>query len=124
MQACTATLPRLVGTRFQVLFHSPPGVLFIIPSRYYPLSVTREYSGLPGGPGRFTGHSTSALLLGHTNHDARRVFVYGALTHYGHPSQKHSTNPTQHHQKSGRTFTSIPHNPRSATPAGYHTKQV
>lgn len=27
-------LRRLVGTRFQVLFHSPPGVLFTIPSRY------------------------------------------------------------------------------------------
>ena len=24
----------LVGTRFQVLFHSPPGVLFTFPSRY------------------------------------------------------------------------------------------
>src|SRR6266508_1174587 len=28
------TLPRLVGTRCQVLFHSPPGVLFTFPSRY------------------------------------------------------------------------------------------
>ena len=28
------TLRRLVGTRFQVLFHSPPGVLFTFPSRY------------------------------------------------------------------------------------------
>src|SRR5674536_275542 len=28
------TLPRLVGTRFQELFHSPPGVLFTFPSRY------------------------------------------------------------------------------------------
>jgi hypothetical protein len=27
-------LPQLVGTRFQVLFHSPPGVLFTFPSRY------------------------------------------------------------------------------------------
>src|SRR3712207_5737481 len=27
-------LSRLVGTRFQVLFHSPPGVLFTFPSRY------------------------------------------------------------------------------------------
>ena len=27
-------LPLLVGTRFQVLFHSPPGVLFTFPSRY------------------------------------------------------------------------------------------
>ena len=25
----------LVGTRFQVLFHSPPGVLFTFPSRYW-----------------------------------------------------------------------------------------
>ena len=30
----------LVGTGFQVLFHSPPGVLFTFPSQYSPLSVT------------------------------------------------------------------------------------
>jgi hypothetical protein len=30
-----------VGIRFQVLFHSPPGVLFTFPSRYYSLSVAR-----------------------------------------------------------------------------------
>ena len=30
----------LVSTRFQVLFHSPPGVLFTFPSQYSPLSVT------------------------------------------------------------------------------------
>ena len=28
-------LQLFVGTRFQVLFHSPPGVLFIFPSRYW-----------------------------------------------------------------------------------------
>ena len=33
-------LPQLIGTGFQVLFHSPPGVLFTFPSRYCPLSVT------------------------------------------------------------------------------------
>ena len=27
-------LRRIVGSRFQVLFHSPPGVLFTFPSRY------------------------------------------------------------------------------------------
>src|SRR5919108_5044606 len=58
------TLPRLVGTRFQVLFHSPPGVLFTIPSRYYPLSVTREYLGLAGGPARFTRDFSGPVLLG------------------------------------------------------------
>ena len=36
-------LPQLVNTGFQVLFHSPPGVLFTFPSQYYALSVTKEY---------------------------------------------------------------------------------
>ena len=43
----------LVSTRFQVLFHSPPGVLFTFPSQYYTLSVTSEYLGLEGGPPGF-----------------------------------------------------------------------
>ena len=34
-------LPLLVNTGFQVLFHSPPGVLFTFPSRYCSLSVTK-----------------------------------------------------------------------------------
>ena len=33
-------LPPVVNTGFQVLFHSPPGVLFTFPSRYCTLSVT------------------------------------------------------------------------------------
>ena len=33
-------LPQLVNTGFQVLFHSPPGVLFTFPSQYCALSVT------------------------------------------------------------------------------------
>ena len=34
-------LPPLVNIEFQVLFHSPPGVLFTFPSQYYALSVTK-----------------------------------------------------------------------------------
>ena len=33
-QSAVANLPLFVSTRFQVLFHSPPGVLFTFPSRY------------------------------------------------------------------------------------------
>ena len=51
-RACKA-LPQLVNTGFQVLFHSPPGVLFTVPSQYYALSVTKEYLGLRGGPRSF-----------------------------------------------------------------------
>src|SRR6185437_14429886 len=35
-----------------------------------------------------------SLLLGNTVHDTRSVFAYGALTHYGDPFQKSSTNTT------------------------------
>jgi hypothetical protein len=60
------TLLRLAGTRFQVLFHNPsPGRFSPFPHGTRALSVTREYSGLPGGPGRFTQDSSSPVLLGH-----------------------------------------------------------
>ena len=53
----------LVGTRFQVLFHSPPGVLFTFPSQYYSLSVIGEYLGLEGGPPVFPPDFTCPAVL-------------------------------------------------------------
>ena len=56
-------LPQLVDTGFQVLFHSPPGVLFTFPSQYYALSVTKWYLALGGGPPDFPqGFSCPAVL--------------------------------------------------------------
>ena len=43
----------LVSIGFQVLFHSPPGVLFTFPSRYYTLSVTWSYLAFGDGPPSF-----------------------------------------------------------------------
>ena len=57
-------LSLLVNTGFQVLFHSPPGVLFTFPSRYYALSVTNSYLGLGGGQSRLpTGFLVSCGTL-------------------------------------------------------------
>ena len=56
-------LPLLVNTGFQVLFHSPPGVLFTFPSRYYALSVTISYLGLEGGPSGFPPDFTCLAVL-------------------------------------------------------------
>ena len=56
-------LPQLVDTGFQVLFHSPPGVLFTFPSQYYTLSVTREYLGLEDGPPMFPPGFTCPAVL-------------------------------------------------------------
>ena len=88
-----ATLPRLVGTRFQVLFHSAPAVLFTIPSRYYPLSVTREYLGLAGGPARFTRDFSGPVLLGIPS-GSRLSFAYGGVTLYADAFQASSATQT------------------------------
>ena len=53
----------LVSTRFQVLFHSPPGVLFTFPSQYYSLSVIRQYLGLEDGPPFFPRDFTCPAVL-------------------------------------------------------------
>ena len=58
-----AWLRPLVGPRFQVLFHSPPGVLFTFPSRYCALSVAAEYSALEGGPPGFRQDSSCPAVL-------------------------------------------------------------
>ena len=76
-----ARLRPLVGPRFQVLFHSPPGVLFTFPSRYYALSVAAEYSALEGGPPCFRLDSSCPGVL---RYGAKR---YGAFTRSGRPSQ-------------------------------------
>ena len=95
VRGCThKVLPQLVDTGFQVLFHSPPGVLFTFPSQYYALSVTKEYLALGGGPPDFPqGFSCLAvlwiLLL-------PIVFMYGAFTLSGWSFQDHSINKSAH----------------------------
>ena len=64
VRGCTyRVLPQLVNTGFQVLFHSPPGVLFTFPSQYYALSVTKEYLALRGGPRSFPQGSSCLVVL-------------------------------------------------------------
>ena len=64
VRGCThKVLPQLVDTGFQVLFHSPPGVLFTFPSQYYALSVTKKYLALRGGPRSFRQGFSCLVLL-------------------------------------------------------------
>jgi hypothetical protein len=84
----TGTLPRLVGTRFQVLFHDPsPGCFSPFPHGTGSLSVTREYLGLGGGPPRFTRNFTGSVLLG-IPLESRLGFAYGGITHYADAFQR------------------------------------
>ena len=56
-------VPQFVDTGFQVLFHSPPGVLFTFPSQYCALSVTEEYLALRGGPRSFPQGFSCPVVL-------------------------------------------------------------
>ncbi len=89
-QQAGTRLRRIVGTRFQVLFHSPPGVLFTFPSRY--LSAI-------GHQGVFRLNGWSRQI--HTEFQGFRVtweharkpvsYVYGPITLYGTAFQPTST---------------------------------
>ena len=76
----------LVGARFQALFHSPPGVLFTFPSRYWSTIGHRRVFRLGGWAPQLP---TQSHVLGGTQDDGRRArrFAYGALTPSGRPSQ-------------------------------------
>src|SRR6202161_2781395 len=81
-QSKADTLPRLVGTRFQVLFHDPsPGYFSPFPHGTCSLSVTREYLGLGGGPPGFTRDFSGPVLLGILS-GSREDFVYGGIPLY------------------------------------------
>ena len=54
---------QLVNTGVQVLFHSPPGVLFTFPSQYSALSVTKWYLALGGGPPDFPQGFSCLVVL-------------------------------------------------------------
>ena len=56
-------LPRLVSLRFQELFHSPHGVLFTFPSRYWFTIGGQGYLALEGGPPRFPQDFSCPVVL-------------------------------------------------------------
>src|ERR1700709_297750 len=123
-QARTTPLPRLVGTRFQVLFHSPPGVLFTFPSRYlsaighqgvfrlsgWSRQIHSEFHGLAATWG-IAKEASCFRLRGY--HPLCRTF----------PSP--STNDDAFLLLAGSAEPAMrPHNPTNATPAGYHASVV
>src|SRR5512143_69531 len=119
------TLPRLVGTRFQVLFHDPsPGYFSPFPHGTSSLSVTREYLGLGGGPPRFTRDFSGPVLLGKRSMESTPFRLRGY-----HPLRQAIQDPST----MTRISRSTParqnghhrsHNPDHATPADLNTRPV
>ena len=72
----------LVNIRFQVLFHSPPGVLFTFPSQYCSTIGHQVVFRLGGwSPRLLTGFHVSADTLDTAR--SFRSFVYKTVTFYG-----------------------------------------
>ena len=81
-------LPPLVGTRFQVLFHSPPGVLFTFPSRYSCTIGRGQVFSLGGWSPQIQPELLgSSGLLRYLSHTIKDRFTYGTLTPCGGPFQ-------------------------------------
>ena len=75
----------LVNTGFQVLFHSPPGVLFTFPSQYCSTIGHRVVFRLRGwAPYLLTGFLVSADTLDTANSSFN--FAYKTLTSFGRSS--------------------------------------
>ena len=97
----------LVGARFQVLFHSPPGVLFTFPSRYCSSIGHQVVFWLGGWSPRLP---TGFLVPRGTLDPAPVSFAFGymALTFSGGPSQTlllaNSTFPAVRNPKHIATF--------------------
>ena len=76
----------LVNIRFQVLFHSPPGVLFTFPSRYYALSV--DICVLPWRVVPPASYGISRVPQYSGTISASPSFAYQAFTVFGSVSQQ------------------------------------
>src|SRR5947199_4732232 len=118
-------LRRFVGTRFQVLFHSPPGVLFTFPSRYlsaighqgvfrltrWSWQIHGRFQGSAATRERTPGRPDSFHLPDY--HRLRRCFPTASANHwFSHCPTGQQPDPC------------TPHNPEHATPARSHTCPV
>ena len=80
-------LPQLVSTRFQVLFHSPSGVLFTFPSRYLSAIGRWRIFSL----GRWSSRIPTGFLVSRGTWEpypgSHHPFAYRTITVSGRPSQ-------------------------------------
>src|SRR5215216_2623787 len=76
-------LRRIVGTRFQVLFHSPPGVLFTFPSRYLSAIGHQGVFRLTRWSWQIHGRFQGSAATRERSPDRPDTFAYRTITVYG-----------------------------------------
>lgn len=116
-------LPLLGGARFQALFHSPLGVLFTFPSRYWFAIGHRRVFSLGGwSPLLRTGFHVPGPTQG-PRRAVRSGFAYGAVTRCGRPSHAVPL-PSRTCARGRQPPDARPCNPVGGTPAGYARSTV
>ena len=80
-------LRRIVGRRFQVLFHSPPGVLFTFPSRYSSAIGHQGVFRLTRWSWQIHGRLQESAATREHHQKRPRAFTYRTITVYGRPFQ-------------------------------------
>src|ERR1700712_316927 len=83
-------LQRIVGAWFQVLFHSPPGVLFTFPSRYLS-AIGHQGVFRLNGWSRQIHTEFQGFRVTWDNTQQSKPYTYGAITLYGATFQWTST---------------------------------
>src|SRR3982751_560636 len=78
-----AQLRRIVGTWFQVLFHSPPGVLFTFPSRYLSAIGHQGVFRLTRWSWQIHGRLQGSAATRERSPDRPDTFAYRTITVYG-----------------------------------------
>ena len=118
-------LRQLVSAWFQVLFHSPPGVLFTFPSRYwFTIGRQRVFSLAGWSPRLPTGFHVSRGTRERYKRDSK-PFAYGAITRCGRPFQGRSARLEFCNSSTPLHRSHISsHDPGSATRAGLNTLPV
>ena len=111
----------LVGARFQVLFHSPLGVLFTFPSRYwYAIGHRRVFSLGGWSPLLRTGFHVPGPTR-EPQRPGRPCFAYGAVTRFGRPFHAGSAACAFVTGPAGREPAGVrSHAPHAATPRRLH----
>ena len=117
-------LRQLVGSRFQVLFHSPPGVLFTFPSRYWSTIGRQGVLSLRGWAPRIrTGFQGSRATREHRG-EAGRVSTTGLLPPVAALSMAFVYVPALSLPDPTGAGSRGSHDTGTATPPGYHTVPV
>ena len=115
---CKRTVSGTISLPSRGTFHHSLTVLI----RYRSLGSIQAYRVVPADSQQIP---RARCYSGKTFHRSRQVFVYGALTLYGGPSQATSTNSTVFNSCPHRRMREeTPHNTAHTTPAGYHMHTV